>query len=84
MAKMMLHYHFPERATAAIINAFMYEERILSDNDMSRVVDLNVIIKCKRSVLEEPIPIKLNSLYCYGKLTKHGNTMALSEMKKIL
>ena len=69
-AKMMLRYDIPERAAAALLNAFMYEEGILSDKDMSRVIDRNVIRKWKRSVFEEPIPTKLNSLYFDGKINK--------------
>ena len=67
---MMFHYNVQERAKAAILNAFMYEEGILSDNDMSRVIDCNVIRKWKLSVFEEPILTKLNYLYFDGKINK--------------
>ena len=67
---MMLRYNIPERASAALLNAFMYEEGILSYNDMRRVIDCDVIRKWKRSVFEEPIPTTLNYLYCDGKINK--------------
>ena len=41
----MLHFGVSDRVNAAILNAFMYEEGIITINDKSRAIDRNTICK---------------------------------------
>ena len=67
---MILRYGIPD--TAAIINTFLYEEGIIHDNDMSKVIARNLTRRCKVKVYKDYIPIQVYSLYFDGKkdLTK--------------
>ena len=69
---MILRYAVPDRSAAAIINTFMYEEGILNDNDMSRVIDRNLLRRWKAKVYKDHIPTQVDGLYFDGKkdLTK--------------
>ena len=64
---MMLRYGISERATAALLNAFMFEESIITHDNMARVIDRNVVRKCKSKLFEDKIPTKMNCLYFDGK-----------------
>ena len=63
----MLRYIVSERATAALLNAFMYEEGIITLNDTSRVIDRYTIRRLKVKVFAKEIPVKMTGLYFDGK-----------------
>ena len=78
----MLRYIVSERATAALLNAFIYEEGIITLNDTSRAIDRNTIRRWKATMFADEIPVKMTGLYFDGKkdmtLQRNGN-MELEE-----
>ena len=75
-------YGVSERATAMILNAFMYEEGIVSYLIPSRLVDRHSIHRWKASIFEEEIPVSVNGLFFDGKMDEtrqKNNTMKKEE-----